>query len=87
MTWNPTASRSATTVLRGANPTSQARVMDREADPVRNPEHYARMVLHHAIEHGDVLGEDADGNIMVIFPLSPEELDRLATFDPDGDPD
>jgi hypothetical protein len=59
----------------------------RETRPTHAPEGYARTVLHHAITQGDLLGEDGDGNVVIAIKLSPGDFDRLAEFDPDGDPD
>ncbi len=60
---------------------------DRGIDPVKEPDGFAKTVLHHAITHGDRLGEDANGNVVVLLALSRQACDQLAQFDPDGDPD
>jgi hypothetical protein len=67
-------------------PSTQEHATDEGIDAVRDPKGYACQVLHYAVEHGDVLGEDTNGRLIVAFSLSPEEFDRLATFDPYGDP-
>lgn len=89
MTRNPTRSRTATAEPNVVDPTprTQVRASDREPDPVQNPGSYARTVLHHLLAYGDLLGEDADGNVVILFKLPRDDFDRLATFDPDGDPD
>lgn len=56
-------------------------------DPVQEPEGYARTVLHHAVTHGDLLEECADGTVTIVLTLPRREFDRLNAFDPDGDGD
>jgi len=89
MTRKPTVSKSATATLGVANVIARTQdpSTDHEIDPVQDPGGYACKLLHRAIEHGDVIGQDADGNVTLVFKLSPDDFDRLATFDPDGDPD
>ena len=70
-----------------ATPWTQASATDREPDPVRAPATYAKTMLHHAITQGDLLGQDANGNMVILLTLPQGEFDRLAVFDPDGDPD
>lgn len=48
---------------------------------------FARTVLHHAIAHGDRIGQDAAGNVIVALAIPEPAFDALAAFDVDGDAD
>jgi hypothetical protein len=44
----------------------------------------ARALLHHLLEHGDVVGRDAAGRTMIQLALDDWVLDKLMTFDADA---
>ena len=52
-----------------------------------HPEADARSILKHAVECGDLVGHDEDGQAVLVLRLPPAALDQLAAFDVDGDPD
>jgi hypothetical protein len=41
----------------------------------------ARALLHHIIEHGDVVGRDAAGRIIIQLAVDDRVLEKLMTFD------
>ena len=45
------------------------------------PDAEARALLHHLLEYGDVVGEDATGRTIVQLALDHWVLDKLVTFD------
>jgi len=53
----------------------------------RDPDAFARDILHRAVAHGDLIGHDAEGNAVVALAIPQPEFDALATFDADGDAD
>jgi len=53
----------------------------------RDSDGFARSVLHHAIAHGDRIGRDAEGRVVIALAIPEPEFDALAAFDPDGDGD
>jgi len=52
-----------------------------------NGDGFARSVLYHAIAHGDRIGRDAEGRVVIALAIPEPEFEALAAFDPDGDPD
>jgi hypothetical protein len=48
---------------------------------------FAVTVLHHAVNRGDVIGQDNAGNVMVCLSFRPSQFDALCQWDADGDPD
>jgi hypothetical protein len=41
----------------------------------------ARTLLHHLLEHGDIIGRDGDGRTVIQLAASDLLLERLLTFD------
>jgi hypothetical protein len=44
----------------------------------------ARALLHHILEHGDVVGRDAAGNTIIQLSVNDHVLGTLMTFDADA---
>jgi hypothetical protein len=44
----------------------------------------ARLLLHHLLEHGDVVGRDAAGRTMILLAVDDCVLEKLMTFDADA---
>ena len=41
----------------------------------------ARLLLHHLLEHGDVVGKDDAGRTMILLAVDERVLEKLMTFD------
>ncbi len=41
----------------------------------------ARLLLHHLLEHGDVVGKDDAGRTMILLAADERVLEKLMTFD------
>jgi hypothetical protein len=44
----------------------------------------ARVLLHHLLEHGDIVGSDAAGQTIIQLSVNDHVLERLMTFDADA---
>ena len=44
----------------------------------------ARALLHHHMEHGDIVGRDAEGNAIIQLSVNDYVLETLMTFDADA---
>ena len=48
------------------------------------PNTAARTLLHHLLEHGDIVGRDAAGNTIIQLSVNDYVLETLMTFDADA---
>jgi hypothetical protein len=48
------------------------------------PSAEAPALLHHLLEHGDIVGRDAAGRTIIQLTVDDWTLEKLATFDADG---
>jgi hypothetical protein len=48
------------------------------------PDVEARALLHHLLEHGDIVGRDAAGNTIIQLSVNDYVLETLMTFDADA---
>jgi hypothetical protein len=44
----------------------------------------ARALLHHLLEHGDIVGRDAEGRTIIQLAVGDWALEKLMAFDPDA---
>jgi hypothetical protein len=44
----------------------------------------ARVLLHHLLEHGDIVGRDAAGNTIIQLSVNDHVLETLMMFEADG---
>jgi hypothetical protein len=50
----------------------------------QSPGDEARALLHHFLEHGDIVGRDTAGRSIIQLTVDDWTLEKLATFDADG---
>ena len=44
----------------------------------------ARALMHHLLEHGDIVGRDAEGRTIIQLAVGDWALEKLMAFDPDA---
>lgn len=52
--------------------------------PAASPDVQARALLHHLLEHGDIVGRDTTGRTIIQLAVDDRVLEALTTFDGDA---
>jgi hypothetical protein len=52
--------------------------------PLLRPSAEARALLHHILQHGDIMGNDIRGRTIIQLAVDERTLERLMTFDADA---